>query len=94
MLNINFRTKSVNDTCIRLNASFTNICERLNRLGDTIDNARSRQKDVMIMVDQTTSTFQEKILSISDTVDESLKQGTVDIIYKYNYKFLIIMHKK
>ncbi|XP_060840670.1 putative leucine-rich repeat-containing protein DDB_G0290503 isoform X2 [Rhopalosiphum padi] len=78
--NIMEKTKSVNDTCIRLNASFTNICERLNRLGDTIDNARSRQKDVMIMVDQTTSTFQEKILSISDTVDESLKQVTIEKI--------------
>jgi len=78
--NFYFRTKSVNDTCIRLNTSFTNICERLNRLGDTVDNARTRQKEVMTLVDQTTSTFQEKILSISDTLDESLKQGTVGII--------------
>lgn len=44
----------------------------------------------MTLVDQTTSTFQEKILSISDTIDESLKQGTVGI-YKYNYKFLIFI---
>lgn len=77
MDNIYFRTKSVNDTCIRLNTSFTNICERLNRLGDTVDNARTRQKDVMTLVDQTTNTFQEKMLTISDALDESLKQGTV-----------------
>jgi len=77
MYNIYFRTKSVNDTCIRLNTSFTNICERLNRLGDTVDNAKTRQKDVMTIVDQTTNTFQEKMLTISDALDESLKQGTV-----------------
>jgi len=77
MYNIYFRTKSVNDTCIRLNTSFTNICERLNRLGDTVDNAKTRQKDVMTLVDQTTNTFQEKMLTISDALDESLKQGTV-----------------
>ncbi|XP_025205575.1 putative leucine-rich repeat-containing protein DDB_G0290503 isoform X2 [Melanaphis sacchari] len=78
--NIMEKTKSVNETCIRLNTSFTNICERLNRLGDTVDNARTRQKDVMTLVDQTTSTFQEKILSISDTIDESLKQVTMEKI--------------
>jgi len=77
MYNIYFRTKSVNDTCIRLNTSFTNICERLNRLGDTIDNAKTRQKNVMTLVDQTTNTFQEKMLNISDALDDSLKQGTV-----------------
>ncbi|XP_022182336.1 putative leucine-rich repeat-containing protein DDB_G0290503 isoform X2 [Myzus persicae] len=78
--NIMEKTKSVNDTCVRLNTSFTNICERLNRLGDTVDNARTRQKEVMTLVDQTTSTFQEKILSISDTLDESLKQVTMEKI--------------
>jgi len=46
----------------------------------------------MTLVDQTTSTFQEKMLSISDTIDESLKQGTVDIIlYKLNYKLFHIL---
>ncbi|KAL5234730.1 hypothetical protein ACI65C_002140 [Semiaphis heraclei] len=78
--NIMEKTKSVNDTCIHLNTSFTNICERLNRLGDSVDNARTRQKEVMTLVDQTTSTFQEKILSISDTVDESLKQVNMEKI--------------
>ncbi|CAH1715591.1 putative leucine-rich repeat-containing protein DDB_G0290503 isoform X2 [Aphis gossypii] len=78
--NIMEKTKSVNDTCTRLNESFANICERLNRLGETVDNARTRQKDVMTLVDQTTSTFQEKILSISDTIDESLKQVTMEKI--------------
>ncbi|KAL5233349.1 hypothetical protein ACI65C_000759 [Semiaphis heraclei] len=78
--NITEKTKSVNDTCIRLNTSFTNICERLNRLSDTVDNARTRQKEVMTLVDQTTSTFQEKILSISDTVDDSLKQVNMEKI--------------
>lgn len=69
------------DTCTRLSTNFSNICDRLNRLSDTIDSARTRQKEVMILVDQTTSTFQEKFLSISDSIDESLKQGTVGIIY-------------
>lgn len=31
----------------------------------------------MTLVDQTTNTFQEKMLTISDALDESLKQGTV-----------------
>ncbi|XP_003246133.3 putative leucine-rich repeat-containing protein DDB_G0290503 isoform X1 [Acyrthosiphon pisum] len=74
------KTKSVNDTCIRLNTSFTNICERLNRLGDTVDNAKTRQKDVMTLVDQTTNTFQEKMLTISDALDESLKKVTMEKI--------------
>ncbi|KAL4131207.1 hypothetical protein QTP88_008548 [Uroleucon formosanum] len=78
--NIMEKTKSVNDTCIRLNTSFTNICERLNRLGDTVDNAKTRQKDVMTLVDQTTNTFQEKMLTISDALDESLKQVTMEKI--------------
>ncbi|KAL5233440.1 hypothetical protein ACI65C_000850 [Semiaphis heraclei] len=70
--NITEKTKSVNDTCIRLNTSFTNIYE--------LDNARTRQKEVMTLVDQTTSTFQENFLSISDTVDESLKQVNMEKI--------------
>ncbi|CAI6367878.1 unnamed protein product [Macrosiphum euphorbiae] len=78
--NLMEKTKSVNDTCIRLNTSFTIICERLNRLGDTVDNAKTRQKDVMTLVDQTTNTFQEKMLTISDALDESLKQVTIEKI--------------
>lgn len=75
MLHIYFRTKSVSDSCVRLNTSFTNICERLNRLGDTVDSARTRQKEVMNLVDQTTNEFQEKILYISDSIDDSLQKG-------------------
>lgn len=75
MLNFIFRTKSVSDACICLNTNFTKVCERLNRLGDTVDNVKIRQKDVKILVDLTTTTFQEKILNISNGIEDSLKQG-------------------
>lgn len=65
----------MSDTCMRLNSSFSNICDRLNRLGESVDNARGRQQDVITLVDQTISSFQVKILTISDNIDESLKQG-------------------
>lgn len=75
VLNFYFRTNSVNDTCMGLNTKFTSICERLNRLGEIVDNAKVRQNDVMNLVDQTTNTFQQKILNISDSIDDSLKQS-------------------
>jgi hypothetical protein len=74
-MNFYFRTNYISDTCISLNTKFTNICERLNRLGDIVDNAKVRQNDVMILVNQTTNTFQQKVLNISDSIDDSLKQS-------------------
>lgn len=42
-----------------------------------VENARTRQKDVMNLVDQTTITFQEKSMNISDNIEDSLKQGII-----------------
>lgn len=58
----------------------------MNRLGDTVDSARTRQKEVMSLVDQTTNTFQEKILCISDSIDDSLQKG------KYRLQSNILTH--
>lgn len=85
-----FRTKPLSDICVCQNSGFANICDRLNKLGDSVDNARTVQKDVMNLVDQTTKIFQEKFLNI----DESLKQGIIQYnvtccclpIYAYLYK--------
>lgn len=60
---------------MRLNSSFSDICDRLNRLGNTVDSARARQQDIINLVDQTTKTFQEKIRSLLENIDDSLKQG-------------------
>lgn len=60
-------------TCLQQNTSCINICHHLNKLGDTVDDARTIQKDVMNLLDQTTKIFQEKFLNI----DESLKQGII-----------------
>lgn len=70
-----FRTKLLSHSCVRLNESFTNIFDRLNKLEDTVNNAKTRQQNVMTLVDQTTNTFQEKIQNISDNIDDSFNQG-------------------
>lgn len=47
----------------------------MNTLGETVDNARTRQKEVIELVDQTKNEFEEKNLNISDKIDDSLKQS-------------------
>lgn len=66
---------TVSNTCDSLGASFTDICERLNRLGDTVDNVVGRQNMVGNLVEQTTQTFQQKIQNILDSIEISSKQG-------------------
>lgn len=70
-----FRTKCASDNYVHLNTNFTNICAQLNRLRETVDSAKNRQKEVTTLVEQTTNLFQEKILNISNCIDDSLNQG-------------------
>lgn len=60
---------------MHLNTSFTNICAQLNRLRETVDSAKDRQKEVITLVEQTTNLFQGNILSISNSMNDTLNQG-------------------
>lgn len=65
----------MSETCLHFNTSFTNICDRLNRLGVTADNVKTRQKEIKDLVDQTTKKFQDKIVGISESIEKSLSRG-------------------
>lgn len=82
-----FRTKPLNDSYVCQNSGFTNICDRLNKLGDTVDNVRTIQKDVINLVDHTTKIFQEKFLNF----DESLKQGIIQYNITYFTNICILV---
>lgn len=83
----------MSDFCTRLNTSFSNICERLNRLGETVDNARTRQKEVIELVDQTKNTFEEKNLSVSDKIGDSLKQSKgIKLIFWLIFFYLYLVY--
>ncbi|XP_050422384.1 uncharacterized protein MCAP_0864-like isoform X2 [Adelges cooleyi] len=66
------------DTCKQMDTSFTSICNRLNKLGENLDNSKSRQKEIVDLVVQTTNNFQEKLLKVSEDLEDSLKCVNVE----------------
>lgn len=56
---------------MRLKTWFNDISERINRLGDTLDNVKRRQKDVL----KNNRAFQEKVVQVSSSIDSLFIQG-------------------
>ncbi|XP_050538317.1 myosin heavy chain, clone 203-like isoform X2 [Daktulosphaira vitifoliae] len=59
-------------------SEFKNASDRLNRHGYDFEAIKSRHKEVISLVDKTKSSFQEKVLSISNSIEDSLKHVNME----------------